>query len=177
MRWDVEIAPTAVSTLIHYGLAASLYPLCHRLHPAQNDVGDPGLRVVFPGAVHFRGPCAGRRLGRRRLGRRRGAERRFDVPFFGRSKKGTPGPVTARYVGHPHPGRPNAFHAHGSRAHAGRAHSGRLIGAFQRSTLRSGRASLAMEGDPSLSGIADVRSDLRVILGVSPGIRHPRPYP
>ena len=167
-------------------------------HPTQNDISDPGLRVVFPDPglrVGFPGrtfstPCVSRALrgtasrkaaGRRAAGRpslferaerasfdgrplkkqslqpERGPPGRlFGVPFFGRSKKGTPGPVTARYAG-----RPNAF-----RAHPGRA-VGRLIGAFQRSTLRSGSASLAMERDPSLFGIADMCSDSRVIRGTT----------
>ena len=139
----------------------------------------PGCVWCFPGCA-FPGPCAGRRLGRRRGGHRclsehservsmggrsrliafsRSADRPGDVlasPFLVGQKRGPPGPVTARY--------------------AGRRHTGRLICAFQRSTLRSGRASLATERDRSLSGIADMRSDSRVILGVLPGVRHTRPY-
>ena len=159
----------------------------------------PGYVSCFPGRT-FSTPCVSRALrgtasrkaaGRRAAGRpslferaerasfdgrplktqslqpERGPPGRlFGVPFFGRSKKGTPGPVTARYAGRPHAVRPNAV----------RAHAGRLIGAFQRSTLRSGSASLAMERDPSLFGIADMCSDSRVIRGVLPGVRHPRPY-
>ena len=139
------VMPSTASTPIHHGVAASLHPLCHRLHPMQNDVGDPGYVSCFLGP--FISP---------------GLARDFLVfPFWVGQKRGPPSPVTARYVGRPH---------------AGRARSGRLIDAFQRSTLRSGTASLAMVRDPSLSGIADICSDSRVILGVLPGVRHPRPY-
>ena len=146
-------------------------------HPTQNDIGDPGLRVVFPGAFHFPGPCAGRRLGRRRGAERRvghrclsehservsmaaaqdpspsaGARtaRATGVPFFGRSKKGTPGSVTARY--------------------AGRARSGRLIGAFQRSTLRSGTASLAYRFE--VAGCGALR-----LMKLRPSAKAPTSYP
>ena len=88
--------------------------------------------------------------------------RLFGVPFFGRSKKGTYRPGNTRYAGRPHP----------SRSNAGRAHVGRLIGAFQRSTLRSGSSSLAIERNPSLSGIADMCSDSRVIRGTTSETLH-----
>ena len=171
---------SAASTFIRYGVAASFHLLCYRLHPTRNDAGDPGLRVVFPG------PCAGRRLGRRRGAERRvghrclsehservsmggrsrprafsrSADRPGDVlvfPFWVGQKRGPPSPVTAKYVGRPHPGR---------------AHIGRLIGAFQRSTLRSGSASLAIERNPSLSGIADMCSDSRGIRGTTSETLH-----
>ena len=178
-------------------MAASHHLVCHRLHPMRNDADDPGLRVVFLGS------CARRRLGRRwgaerRVGHRclsepservsmggrsrpiafsRSADRPGDVlvfPFLV-GQKGAPGPVTDRYAGRPHPGCPNAGCPNANCPNAGRAHTGRLIGVFQQPTLRSGRAS-AMEKGPSLSGIADMSSDSRVILGVLPGVRHPEPY-
>ncbi len=135
----------------------------------------PGCVSCFPGRA-FPGPCARRRLGRRRSAERRGGHRCLSewservsmggrsrprafsrsadrpgdflaFPFLVGQKRGPPGPVRARYVGRPH--------------------TDRLIDAFQRSTPRSERASLAMERDPSLSGIADMRSDSHVIWGTT----------
>ena len=77
------VMPSAASTLIHYGVAASLYLLCHRLHPTRNDADDPepfvSRAVRFPGRA-FPGPCARRRLGRRQGAERRGGHRCLSEP-------------------------------------------------------------------------------------------------